>query len=82
MPSCKLLCSIESRGETRVRWSVSFEQGQQALDAHGRPANQSPAVFLRQRQICHVRLHAAIVTGNRSAIRVRDGSRPLALTFS
>ena len=68
MPGCKLSCSIKSRGETRVRWSVSFEQGQQALDAHGRPANQFPAVFLRQGQIGHVPLYAAIVTVNRSAI--------------
>ena len=47
MPGCKLSCSIKSRGEARVRWSVSFEQGQQALDAYGRPANQFSAVFLR-----------------------------------
>ena len=70
MPGCKLSCSIKCRGETRVRCSVSFEQGQQALDACGRPANQFPADFLRQGQVGHVRLHATIVTVNRSAIHL------------
>lgn len=72
MPSCKLSCSLKSHGETRVRWSVSFEQRQQVLDARARPADQFPPVFLRQGQIGHVRLHAAMVSVNRSAIPLRN----------
>jgi hypothetical protein len=62
-PCCELPCTIEGVAESRVFGVVSFEHGQQSLDACDCPADQLLAVFLRQGQISHVRFHAAIVAG-------------------
>src|SRR5665647_156922 len=73
-PCCELPCAIEGVAESRVFGAVSFEHGQQSLDACDRPADQLLAVFLRQGQISHVRFHAAIVAGGHP-ITIVSGQR-------
>jgi hypothetical protein len=60
-PCCELPCAIEGVAESRVFGAVSFEHGQQSLNACDCPAHQLLSVVLRQGQISHVRFHAAIV---------------------
>ena len=54
LPCNELPCAIEGVAELRVVGAVSFEHGQQALDARDRPADRVLAVFLRRGQIMQI----------------------------
>lgn len=56
-------CTIESVPNSQVFRTFCGKHRQQSLDTFDRPANQLLAVFLGQREICRIRLHDSIITG-------------------